>query len=1216
MSDPNLTPALSLLVPIHLDAFVTTGHSGPFKDLSPDLNNLKNYNSYGGLGGYIEKNIDQNNNTAFYTDNPGVHLHWILPKSFRHGVYKPDNDALRFPLAPNRWLIIRSDAQLQLKAWVVESDYIDQDATQGFNWMQVNEVKSTNNTTTRQYKPVKAGRALSLKDWIESNPASLFLQVIAPGDPGFAAAYLHSKNIFGFYDNMQDVTDNGPFTYRVYGWFSDPSEDPLNGLADTKSFLNQMKDLAWSLPGAAQMAQLPGSILCHATIHSISYNNHTPGNVPSLSDITLGIGNSPSEALGAMLLDKINGDQLAQSQKLLAAFQYQALNENGLQQNSLNVLKKEMHKRTFKKIDGGTCWVIEEPEKSEAELKTESGNKSLKAYTAMFSDPISDLLADLNAAQSEYNSSVDELKSNQELLYAALYKKNYANHGADTSMFTDQEWEKIGGPGGLIETEIANCKTNILTLSNTLDGLKKKADNIPTDSLVWPNSYAGKIPALYSNLVMALSVDPSMKNYQVKETPDYQFFQAAEPAVVINGLSPASQYVNHNQVKNDPETGNTTIEKDVLVCRIASDTANTLEVDFDGNHYAITAAQFLSADQIMAIDPNHAVVLNKVASLIQESLLMDPVMTEMIAYAIKKLHGDMPAPEFNQLKTQVTDMLLNFENYAGNFFNGSVLSQLPEKFSVNQWAQPWIPLYLEWGIQWYSTPAGSAGPDYLSSWIFGNKDHQIDYALKDNSIQTSAVSYSGRTILSSDMVTKVDELNKKLGGDKFSDLFQTMRPMSQDFSGLFSQLMTRYPGLQLPLLNEGLNFDADNKYLNNHYPWTPQPNEAQFSPLRSGAFRVSMLRVIDSFGQVLQIIDPALSSPVTPVFKKAAGLTAIDLTHNTGYLAPPRIIQPARIRFDWLSANIDSRITDADPATSPVCGWLLTNKLDRSIMVFDTDGIELGELLVVSGTVQLVPPRGGSTSKQKNERLYNLINGIKQSADNFNAMVKQLDMVVNKVQSKASRQQFAMPLPVGLPIAVAGARCTLQVKGLPATSQYWAASGPADFTRSTFKAYLGDVTSNTDGLVGYYAGKATGDMYLPFLEQKDIQTKSSFQETTGLDLQINNPVDITVLVDPRSSVTITSGILPIANYTLPAHAVLKPLQELNVRFLAAPVITLKKDLKVPLMKSQNMEWAWIPGAPADVIAAPVIPDADTNDMLNFDPIHATEGWLQLSVKKT
>jgi hypothetical protein len=1214
MSNSTTTAEQALLVPIHLDGFVAAGNKGLFKDVSPDLDNLKNYKSYGGLGIYIEKDVDPNNNTAFYNNNPGVHLHWTLPAGFRHGVYKPNDDALHFPLAPNRWLVMRSDAGLQLKAWMVESDYLDDTATQNFNWLMVNEVALTNNATVKQYTPVKAGRAVPLVGWQETNPSSLFLQIIAPGDPGFAAAYLHSKNMFGFYDNMQGVTEGGAYTYRVYGWFSDSSKDPLNGLAGIDAFQKQLGVLGWSLPGAGKMTPLPAAIICHATLHSLVYTKDTPGKQPSLSDISLGIGNSPSEALGAMLTDKINGDQLVQSQKMLAAFQYQALNNNGLQQDSLKVLKKEMHRRTFSKVDGGTNWVIEEPEKNEADLKSAAGQESARPYTAPFSGTVSAILEQLNEAQAEYNTGSDELTSNQEQLYAALYKKTYAGYGADTSQFTDEAWEKIGGPGGLIDQEIASCKKNIATLSDTLNGLKKKADKVLAGDAVWPDSYTGKIPGLYKQLVAALNTDAAMKNYQVKEVPDDHFFQASEPAVVINGLSPASRYVNGNQFKSDPETGNTTVEKATVLCRVPSAIIDNIEVDFDGNHYHVQGGQIIPAAQILAIDAGNAAILNRVTGLVQESLLLDPVAAETIANIVKKLAGEISAPEFDQLKAQIAAMSLNFGKYPDKFFNGSGSAQLPEAFSVNEWSQPWIPLFLEWRLQWYGSPPGPAGPGYLASWTFGDQENPIDYALKGDSIPNAPASYSGRTILSADMVNKVEELNKKLGGDGTSELFQTMRPMSQEFSGFFSQLVNRYHGMQLPLLNEGLNFDADNSFLNGHYPWTPQPGKNQFFPLRAGAFTITMLRVIDAFGQVLQVIDPTLTGKAAPGFKQSAGLTAISLNKSTCYLAAPRILQPARIRFDWLSANMEGRITDSDPATNPVCGWLLTNKLDNSIMVFDGDGIEVGELKIVRNTVQLVAPPGGSASKQKNERLYNVISGIKQSADNFNAMARQLDSVVKKVQSKTSGQQFAMTLPVGLPVAVAGALCTLQLKGLPAKSQYWAADGPDGFTQSTFKAYLGDMTSNTDGLVAYFTGKAANDMFLPYLQPKDIGI-NSFKAAEGLDLQINNPVDITVLLDPRSSLRITSGLLPAASHALAAHAVLKPLQAINIRFLAAPVITLKKELKIPLMKSQTMTWNWIPGAPADVIAAPVEPDASTNDLLNFDPVRATEGWLQLSPKE-
>ena len=59
---------------------------------------------------------------------------------------------------------------------------------------------------------------------------------------------------------------------------------------------------------------------------------------------------------------------------------------------------------------------------------------------------------------------------------------------------------------------------------------------------------------------------------------------------------------------------------------------------------------------------------------------------------------------------------------------------------------------------------------------------------------------------------------------------------------------------------------------------------------------------------------------------------------------PARLSQPARLNFRWLAAEVGRIETNAHPLTTPVCGWLLPNNLDRSLMVSDNPGNSPGYL--------------------------------------------------------------------------------------------------------------------------------------------------------------------------------------------------------------------------------------------------------------------------------
>ena len=70
-------------------------------------------------------------------------------------------------------------------------------------------------------------------------------------------------------------------------------------------------------------------------------------------------------------------------------------------------------------------------------------------------------------------------------------------------------------------------------------------------------------------------------------------------------------------------------------------------------------------------------------------------------------------------------------------------------------------------------------------------------------------------------------------------------------------------------------------------------------------------------------------------------------TSNTSniYLAP-RITQPSRLLFRWLSASNDEVEMNAHPATSPICGWVIFNNLERGLAFYNSQGVALGSLIV------------------------------------------------------------------------------------------------------------------------------------------------------------------------------------------------------------------------------------------------------------------------------
>ena len=66
---------------------------------------------------------------------------------------------------------------------------------------------------------------------------------------------------------------------------------------------------------------------------------------------------------------------------------------------------------------------------------------------------------------------------------------------------------------------------------------------------------------------------------------------------------------------------------------------------------------------------------------------------------------------------------------------------------------------------------------------------------------------------------------------------------------------------------------------------------------------------------------------------------------------PPRLSQAARVQLRFLQADCDAVASNSSDLTSPICGWVMPNHLDDSLMVFDAAGRGLGGCLWVPRSV-------------------------------------------------------------------------------------------------------------------------------------------------------------------------------------------------------------------------------------------------------------------------
>jgi len=464
----------NLLVPIHLDALVVNNNIDPlWKDTSMALKNLADYTFCRGLGYYLEKKATEgpDDDATGEIMPKGMHLHWILPDALRKGKIKNNESAITFPAAPNRWLIVRMDEDQQFRSWVLESDHLNSDEEARLNWINNPTVKVGGKEVTA-LEAIAIGNVVPLADWTEPGKGEVDLTVVAPGNPDFAASYMTCRNVFGFYDDMK--TDKGGYiaegtrlTYQVYGWYADGEHTLLEGVDKIEQLAGRLKELGWVIKDADTLTVVPDNIVFHAMSQSVLWSSKPDSNIPSTSTIDIGIGNTTSEALASLLSRKTTTSQSEIPNKLLAAYQFKSLLDKGIEGNGLNLLKKQMHARSFSPVDGGVYFAIEPAEKETADMRTDKDTSNLP-----FPVEVADCLDALNYLQHEYDADFNKLTSLQALLFALRYKKAFGrSRDGQSETFPTQEWERIQKE---IDTATVNARSQIEALIPKLDAARKK----------------------------------------------------------------------------------------------------------------------------------------------------------------------------------------------------------------------------------------------------------------------------------------------------------------------------------------------------------------------------------------------------------------------------------------------------------------------------------------------------------------------------------------------------------------------------------------------------------------------------------------------------------------------------------------------------------------------------------------------------------------------
>jgi hypothetical protein len=412
------------------------------------------------------------------------------------------------------------------------------------------------------------------------------------------------------------------------------------------------------------------------------------------------------------------------------------------------------------------------------------------------------------------------------------------------------------------------------------------------------------------------------------------------------------------------------------------------------------------------------------------------------------------------------------------------------------------------------------------------------------------------------------------------------------------------------------------------------PSVSRLLPLRAGNLRLVNLYLVDAFGQIYKLIDagkPPTSKPT--VIASATLHPRID-----GFDASlsPRLVQPARLNFDWQPAGAD--------AYGPVCGWLVPNFLEKGFAVFSASGDPLGALdsvLQAEGEKTIrspvkfkwhaVPGSPLAITGIANEclrKLVGMISGSRPeegfSAEEGEVFLELVDLVLRKSEERRPPEDPRLSVLLGRPLAVVQASLSLELQGLAAG--YWKTDGQWTFETEGFEKLrvpvrLGGMKLRADGLIAYLRD---GVFFPSDGATRRLSNSNHIKYDQKLDISCaeSSSLTLTLLMDASARVHATTGILPRHSIELPPEVGKQASRIEDVYFNVAPVLgsRLKQQHKpnadkppvvMPRPSDAFGRWSW---ATRHAVGWRDIQPAD--DRARFaEDLALSEGWLKLSLRR-
>ncbi len=855
---------------------------------------------------------------------PGVYLHWAAPDGLT-GTSSPlgpgpsaGSASLASSMQPlaDRWLVVRVGGGIprRTRGWIVESERCR--LADLATWTPTDVPPAADPGTTPDL-------------------TSEQLTAIAGGDPAWAAVYDAVANRFAMYDDLSDLDPDdasGPIAYLVCGWWSDDANDPLS-VPDLTAYADRVTVLGWSIPPVPPAA-VAGRDLAAQRAAGLGYDE--PGNgtgtaIDSAGDASAAPAAPVHRELAAVAGTWFTGQAGEYPQLAL------------LHGCVLGILPQ----------GGGSD---EMPAADEVEVGV--GGSATEAFAAIIAAAAASASqsapADEQLIEAFSQGLISQLDTPDGLadLDQAMHAAGFSGQPAP-SMRTDRVLDGdilAQGAAAVAGSLSAQQQQAASATAAAAQGASAEIAADRQSGLLQPRSLHEALDAFAVKQAAGAGPDappPAALTVRDITVAAETWQQAVDPVVTVRGAARSLRHGYDGRLTADG----------TLACRVSG-----LECTaFEG---LVTGADLVAPLGNGALPP-------ECDSLLQELVLDDPYTVDEVATFAATLSGLPEAAVQSRLvaehalrwdvsmPAQGKDLLRSMSLRSGT--EASLIA-------TTAWAQPWIPLYLEWQLS-LRVDAN------LGRWSLSDVD--LDpVADADPGTAQPTLSYSGRSLLTSVAARTFGAQVQVFINDE--DARSQSAPVVQpgqlaslgSLAAVASQIdvLSAALGELRPQLL-GLSWaDASRTSADSSGNITPLTAVAPPILLRGGIAWFTGLRLVDAFGRTVDLSgNPvATSAQLTPPSAAAdssapgssadgsAAAVPVPPPGPTQLMLRPRVTLPARLLLEFVDASAAdgtvpavATVDQSDPASqvSPLSGWLLPDHFDGALEVYDESANPLGMLL-------------------------------------------------------------------------------------------------------------------------------------------------------------------------------------------------------------------------------------------------------------------------------